>query len=226
MEIHIPKDQKKILSKPSDIYPIMKEILLRDNTIDRNREHFWAVGLAQNLLLQYVELISLGGTKATTVEPMNVFRLAVMKGSARIILVHNHPSESLTVSDPDKSITDRLYQVGKILDIDVEDHLIITPGEYYSFAESGLLAELAKSTKWLPKFELEERYRQEKETIVLEMLERQEMMVQDALAKGKKEGVKDRNIEIARNMLQEGFEISVIRKLTGLTKKVIEGLGE
>lgn len=204
----------------------MKEILLRDNTIDRNREHFWAVGLAQNLLLQYVELISLGGTKATTVEPMNVFRLAVMKGSARIILVHNHPSESLTVSDPDKSITDRLYQVGKILDIDVEDHLIITPGEYYSFAESGLLAELAKSTKWLPKFELEERYRQEKETIVLEMLERQEMMVQDALAKGKKEGVKDRNIEIARNMLQEGFEISVIRKLTGLTKKVIEGLGE
>ncbi|QQO07573.1 JAB domain-containing protein [Breznakiella homolactica] len=234
MEIKLTKDQKKILNKPSDIYPIMREILMRDNKIDRNREHFWAVGLGQSLLLQYVELISLGGTKRTTVEPMNVFRLAVMKGSARIILVHNHPSESLEPSDPDKNVTDRLYQVGKILDVEVDDHLIITPKAFYSFAESGLLAELAKSTEYVPQYELEERYRREKEAIVKEMLELQEKMLKDALEEGRKVGLeqgektgeKNKAIEMARAALAEGLDVKLIMKLTGLTKKVIEGLRE
>ena len=220
MEIQLTKTQKKILQRPSDVYPIMKEILLRDNAIDRNREHFWAVGLAQNLLLQYVELISLGGTKGTMVEPMNVFRLAVMKGSARIILVHNHPSGQLEPSELDKNLTDRLYQVGKILDVAVDDHLIISTESYYSFSNSGLLGEIARSTKWVPKFELEERYRQEKDAIIKDMLKQQEKLLKEALVEGRREEKND----IAKAALLEGLDIKLIQKLTGLTKKELEGL--
>ena len=50
------------------------------------------VGLAQNNRILYIEMVSLGSVKATTVEPMNVFRWAVMKGVVSVIMCHNHPS--------------------------------------------------------------------------------------------------------------------------------------
>ena len=85
------------------------------------------IGMNQAGYILYIELIALGSYKSVDVEPMNVFRVAVMKNASRVILVHNHPSGSLTPSDADKDITDRLIQVGRILNIDLIDHLIITP---------------------------------------------------------------------------------------------------
>lgn len=64
------------------------------------------------------------------IEPINVFRVAVMKNASRVIMVHNHPSGSLSPSEADKDITDRLIQVGRIL----VDHLIITPQLILVFA--------------------------------------------------------------------------------------------
>jgi DNA repair protein RadC len=53
--------------------------------------------------------------------------------------VHNHPSGNLTPSDADRQITEKIKQAGKILDISLLDHLIITSEKYFSFADDGLL---------------------------------------------------------------------------------------
>lgn len=83
--------------------------------------------------------LSTGGTSGTVVDPKQVFALALKANASAIILAHNHPSGNLYPSDADDKITSKLYKAGKLLDIEVLDHLIITKDGYYSFAESGRL---------------------------------------------------------------------------------------
>jgi DNA repair protein RadC len=91
-----------------------------------------------NRVLGLVEL-STGGTGGTIVDKRVMFAAAI-KGNARgIILAHNHPSGSLKPSKEDKSITEGIVAAGKILEVPVLDHLIITPYGYYSFANERLL---------------------------------------------------------------------------------------
>ncbi|MBU7569297.1 MAG: JAB domain-containing protein [Flavobacterium sp.] len=83
--------------------------------------------------------LSTGGTSGTVVDPKQVFAVALKANASGIILAHNHPSGSLCPSDADDKITHKLYKAGKLLDIEVLDHLIITKEGYYSFAETGRL---------------------------------------------------------------------------------------
>jgi len=207
----------------------MQDILLREDKIDQEKEHFWMIGLALNNGLQYIEQVSMGSVKSTLVEPMNVFRIAVMKGSVSVIIVHNHPSGELKPSADDKDVTDRLIQVGRILNISVIDHLIITKNSFLSFTDFGLIEELKQSTKWVPQFELIERIRKEEKKIRLEMVKiASKESLEKGLKTGKKEGLKEgekkKAIEIALNALKKGLSIDVIIELTGLTKKEIEAL--
>ena len=153
-----------------DVYSIMQRVLLRDNQIDQEKEHLWMIGMNQAGYILYIELIALGSYKSVDVEPMNVFRVAVMKNASRVILVHNHPSGSLTPSDADKDITDRLIQVGRILNIDLIDHLIITPKSYISFRSTKLMDELEQSLKYVPTYQVVERIRKEEKLIAKEKL--------------------------------------------------------
>ncbi|NVO09328.1 MAG: DNA repair protein [Bacteroidales bacterium] len=219
MTIKLTRKQRIIVRSSDDVFKVMKEILLREDKIDREKEHFWVVGLAQNHRIRYVELISMGGVRYTTVEPMNVFRWSVMKGCVKVIMVHNHPSGDLKPSVEDKGLTDRLIQVGRILDINVLDHLIISTKSYMSFANTGLLSELEKSTQWVPTFELIERIRTEEKKIREEAVRVAE---EKGIKKGKLEGEKKKAIEMARNSIKEGLPVELIVKLTGLTKKEIE----
>lgn len=153
-----------------DVYSIMQRVLLRDNQIDQEKEHLWMIGMNQAGYILYIELIALGSYKSVDVEPMNVFRVAVMKNASRVILVHNHPSGSLMPSDADKDITDRLIQVGRILNIDLIDHLIITPKSYISFRSTKLMDELEQSLKYVPTYQVVERIRKEEKLIAKEKL--------------------------------------------------------
>ena len=153
-----------------DVYSIMQRVLLRDNQIDQEKEHLCMIGMNQAGYILYIELIALGSYKSVDVEPMNVFRVAVMKNASRVILVHNHPSGSLTPSDADKDITDRLIQVGRILNIDLIDHLIITPKSYISFRSTKLMDELEQSLKYVPTYQVVERIRKEEKLIAKEKL--------------------------------------------------------
>ena len=118
----------------------MRTIFLRLNRIERDKEHFWVIGLNIKKKTLFVDLVSIGSVNRAIVMPTNVFRVAILKNAVELILVHNHPSGDLTPSQADKNITNQLIQVGKIVDVQVIDHLIITPTSYLSFEDTGLFS--------------------------------------------------------------------------------------
>lgn len=194
MTIQLPEDHPVKILNADDIFQIMVKILLREEKIDRDKEHFWVVGLATNNKLLFIELISLGTVNQTLVEPMEVFSVALQKRAVNIILVHNHPSGELKPSEQDKDITDRLIQVGKIVKTPVFDHLIITRTSFLSFKEVELLAKLELSTKYVPTYQLIER----------------------AEKKATQTAEQKRNIEIAKEMKRRGQPDELIAEITGL----------
>ncbi len=84
-------------------------------------------------------IISTGGITATVVDIRLIFAAAIKANATSILLAHNHPSGATNPSVADKQITEKIVSAGKILDISVFDHLIITKHGYFSFADNGLL---------------------------------------------------------------------------------------
>ena len=83
--------------------------------------------------------ISMGGVSGTYVDPKVVFAVALKGNSSGIILTHNHPSGSIRPSEADIKLTKRLVECGKLLDINVWDHIILSEDSYYSFADDGMM---------------------------------------------------------------------------------------
>jgi DNA repair protein RadC len=83
--------------------------------------------------------ISQGGMTGTIADPKLIFVAALKAAASYIILVHNHPSENLKASTEDIRLTKKLVEGGKLLDIMVVDHLIITKDSYFSFCDEGLV---------------------------------------------------------------------------------------
>lgn len=96
MHVKIPTDKKSKILNSGDLFGVMQRVLLRERKIDRNKEHFWVIGLANNNTMLYIELISLGMVNRVPVEPMEVFSIALQKRTVKMVLVHNHPSEKGT----------------------------------------------------------------------------------------------------------------------------------
>jgi DNA repair protein RadC len=199
MQVKLNELEKIRLLNSDDIYLVMQRILMRENKIERNKERFWIIGLAQNNRILYVELISIGNVRTTLVEPMEVFSIALQKRTVKIILVHNHPSGSMQPSDADKDITDKLIQVGIFLTIPVIDHLIINEKTYYSFDDTGLLHDLTVNTRYLLPYKVQEKMKKEAEDI----------------------GKQKRNTEIVKMMAKKKLNTKQISELTGLTVKEI-----
>ena len=202
MDIELTDSDKIKILNSDDIYGIMQKILLRENKIDQNREHFWVIGLENNNRILFIELVSLGTVNKTLAEPMEVFSLALQKRAVRIILCHNHPSGELKPSEADKDLTDQLIQVGIIVKTEVLDHLIISDKSYLSFGDIGLLAELQLSTKYVPSYILERKMKKE----VTEIVKQQE------------------KVEIAKTMKKEGEPIEKISLFTGLPVEEVKKL--
>jgi DNA repair protein RadC len=226
MNIELTEEQKIKILNSSDVYTVMKHILMRENKIERSHEHVWCVCLAPNNKILNIELVSLGAIDETVLKPMQVFRIALIKGAVRLILVHNHPDGELKPSEGDKDVTDRMIQVGNIVNVEVLDHLIITELYFYSFKDDGLMAELQKSTKWVPTFIEIDRIKKE----ALKLGEQKGLKagkkigMEKGLEKGRKEGEKNKAIKIARQLKKNGVAIDIIINSTGLSSKEIEGL--
>lgn len=73
----------------------MRGILLRDNKEDLEKEQFGVIEMNAGEYSVNIELVILGSVQSTEAEPINIFRIALIKGSIKIILVHNHPSGNL-----------------------------------------------------------------------------------------------------------------------------------
>lgn len=102
------------------------------------KEHMKLVLLNVKCNLISVEEISVGSLNASIVHPREVYNPAIRKSSASIIMVHNHPSGDPAPSSEDVSITARIAEAGKLIGIELVDHVIIGDGKYISMKEKGL----------------------------------------------------------------------------------------
>lgn len=89
--------------------------------------------------INHMETVSSGGRKGTVVDVQVILKKALEHNAAKMIVSHNHPSGSLRPSQADISMTNKIVQASKLLDIEVVDHIIISDSGYYSFADEGLL---------------------------------------------------------------------------------------
>ena len=131
---------KEAITNPEQIAEIFHAIQRAENEIDRMKEKCWVVGLNTRNFIIYVELVSMGTLNASLVHAREVFRFAIMRAVSGIILVHNHCSGDTRPSDDDISLTRRLHDAGKILGIDLHDHIIIADGlGYTSLKKNGII---------------------------------------------------------------------------------------
>ncbi|MHB8906015.1 MAG: RadC family protein [Melioribacteraceae bacterium] len=124
---------KKITS-PSDIAEIFIPLLR-----DKVKEEFYVVCLNSANKITKMELISVGNLNSSVVHPREVFKVAIENNSANIILLHNHPSGNSEPSNEDITLTRKMVEAGKIMDIQVFDHIIIAGNKFASLVEKRII---------------------------------------------------------------------------------------
>ena len=125
-------DKPKI-SNSKDVYQLFQHLS------GCKYEEFWILMLNRgNRVIDRVK-ISEGGITGTVVDPKKVFKIALDAYACSLILVHKHPSGNLSPSEADNKLTTKLVNAGKLLDIEVLDHIIIGEEQYYSFADEGTI---------------------------------------------------------------------------------------
>jgi DNA repair protein RadC len=117
------------VGEPADVYEILRVIYSK---LDDDQEHLILLILNISNEVTGYKLISSGSQDKTLVDPRILFRNALLLGAARIIIAHNHPSGKLRASRPDLTVTKRVTEAGKILDVEVLDHIIYTPKGFLS----------------------------------------------------------------------------------------------
>ncbi len=105
----------------------------------KSKEYFKTLLLNTKGKVIYIDTVSIGNLTQTTVHPREVFRKAIQKGAASMIIIHNHPSGDPAPSKEDIRTTRRLVDVGELLGIPVLDHVIIGDGSFESFKCRGLM---------------------------------------------------------------------------------------
>jgi DNA repair protein RadC len=125
--------EKKITS-PQDVAEMFIPLLK-----DELKEKFILISLnSANKIIKY-DVISIGNLNSSIVHPREIFKTAIENCSASVILMHNHPSGNPEPSNEDISITKKLVEAGKMLDIPVFDHIILAGNTYSSFVERRLI---------------------------------------------------------------------------------------
>ncbi len=114
------------------------EILL-PHLSDLSTEEFWAIFLNHQNKIIYKTCLFRGGIAGTVADIRVLFKVALEHFSTRIIVAHNHPAGSLKPSQEDIYITNKIREAGKLLEIELLDHLIIAQNKFYSFKEEGIL---------------------------------------------------------------------------------------
>lgn len=134
---------KRLASSSKDVYCIKspKDVsdLLMEEMRYYKKEYFKTILLNTKNEAISLELISVGSLNSSLVHPREVFVNAIKKSTSSIILVHNHPSGNPYPSKEDISITKRLIEAGRIIGIDVLDHVIIGDGSYCSLKEQAMI---------------------------------------------------------------------------------------
>lgn len=127
------------IRKPEDCFNAVYNYM-KSCQYDMLKEHFMIVCLNIKNRVLAVKEVSCGSMTASVVHPREVFKTAIKNTSGAIILAHNHPSGDVTPSENDIEITKQLVKCGKIMDIPVLDHIVLSDyGKYFSMKEEGVL---------------------------------------------------------------------------------------
>ena len=105
------------------------------------QEQFIVLYLNRANMVLGAHQVSTGGITGTVADIRIILGVALKAGACGIILSHNHPSGNLNASAADKELTSRIKQAAQVMDINLMDHIIISPyeGSYFSFADEGLM---------------------------------------------------------------------------------------
>lgn len=120
------------IATAADVYNMM-----RPKMQDLSHEEFWVLLLNNQARVLKAVRMSSGGITQTAVDVRLILREALLAGATSLVACHNHPGGSLTPSSEDRRLTTRIKEATDIMNIRMIDHVIITDGNYYSFAENG-----------------------------------------------------------------------------------------
>lgn len=123
---------KERITSPEAAYNLLKEFL-----VDSDRERFVVVYLDTKNQPTAINICQVGSLNASIVHPREVMKAAILSNAASIIVGHNHPSQDPTPSREDIEVTKRLVEAGKIVGIELIDHLIVCDEKYVSLKEKG-----------------------------------------------------------------------------------------
>jgi len=133
-EIEYSYDKRPKISGMDDVIKAVKPLIA-----DQNKEFFIALYLNTKNGVLKKEVISIESLSANVVHPREVFRTACMVSASSIIVAHNHPSGDPAPSREDIEITKKLAEAGKMIGIELLDHVILGQDRNYGFKESGML---------------------------------------------------------------------------------------
>ena len=128
----VPSYKSKELTDPKKVYRLIKSKLK-----DYHKEHFYIIAL--NSRGHSIAEISVGSLNASIVHPREVFAEAIKNKAASVVFAHNHPSGDPEPSEDDLLLTKKLVESGKILGIEVFDHIIVVKDDFFSFKNKGLI---------------------------------------------------------------------------------------
>ena len=130
-------ESKPVFTRPSDV-----AFFLMPELSGLPQEHFKCLYLNRKNRLVHDRTLFVGTSSESLVDPAAIMREAILHNAASIILSHNHPSGDPAPSRNDLEVTKRLAKAGKLLGIDVHDHIIIGKDNFVSLAEKGLMPQL------------------------------------------------------------------------------------
>lgn len=130
------QDSKIKIQDSQQVAKVFQDLLLLEDTIDQEKEHFYVMHLDTRSRINLVELVNIGTLTASLIHPRETFRRAVIRGSASIIVAHNHPSGGVDPSEEDTKVTKLLFEAGNILGIKVLDHVVFAKRKFFSFRDN------------------------------------------------------------------------------------------
>ena len=133
------QDAKVSVAYPVHVFELLQVYFRTLDPIDKAKEHFFVFHLNVRNKIKIMDLVSVGTLTQSLAHPREVFTRVIAKRTPAIILAHNHPSGETSPSAEDIRITNQLCSAGKILAIEVLDHIIFTDKQFYSFKEHELM---------------------------------------------------------------------------------------
>ena len=126
------------IGESADVAKVFQDLLELEDTIDKDKEHFYVMHMNARQQITLVELVAIGILNHAAVHSRETFRRAVREGSYSIVVAHNDPSGDVTPSEADIQTTRKLHDTGEILNIPLLDHIIFrAQGDaFFSFQDN------------------------------------------------------------------------------------------